>query len=447
MIEGELDIVVAQREALARAHPRGPYSLGLDAAHGRVLAEAPLARWDLPGGDVATMDGWAVRSADLLATDAPRVRLRRRGESAAGHPHEVPLESGEALRISTGALLPEGADAVVAQEDCSVIGEHVEVDRERVGASSSRPSGPGFTARPSGPEFTARPSGPGFTARPSGPEFTAGHFVRRAGSDVAVDSALLAAGTVLGAGGLALLAGCGHTSAQVHAPPRVAILCTGDELVPVGAWPQRGQVVSSNGLMLAWQAREAGGDVIDLGLARDEPASLRAALERGLTADVLITCGGISVGDHDLVLPTLIGLGAELVFRRVRLRPGRPTTLLQAPGAAGRPVLIFCLPGNPASAHVAFELFVRPALRRMQGHTTWFRPQRQVVLAEPAPRDARRVHMVRAVVVGERATPLPDQTSGALRSIAGHNALLELAPGSGPLAAGESVPALLLGDA
>ena len=407
MITGELDIAAAQREVLARVQPLPPIACPLEAAHGRVLADSPLARWDLPGADLATMDGWAVRAADLRASTSSRVRLRRRGESAAGHPHEHPLAAGEALRISTGALLPEGADMVVAQEDCELHGEHLEVDRDLVGDPQP------------------------------------GHFVRLAGSDVTAGAALLPAGTVLGPGELGLLAGCGHTTAHVHRPPRVAILCTGDELVPVGAWPQRGQVVSSNGLMLAWQAREAGAEILDLGIAGDDPNALHAALERGLEADLLVTCGGISVGDHDLVLPTLIGLGAELVFRRLRLRPGRPSTLLRAPGPAG-PVLVFALPGNPASAHVGFELLVRPALRRLLGHAQCFRPTRQVVLTTSAPRDPRRVHMVRAVVDGERATPLADQTSGDLRSIAGHNALLELSPGTGPLAAGAVVPALLL---
>lgn len=412
MIAGELDIAAAQQEVLARAWPLPAVAVDVTAAHGRVLAETPRARWDLPGADVATMDGWAIRSADLLAGEGPRVRLRRRGESAAGHPHDEPLGEGQALRISTGAVLPPGADAVVAQEDCAVYGEQLEVDRDRVSA------------------------------------FAPGHFVRLAGSDVAAGATLLPTGARLGPGELALLAGCGHSVVQVHRPPRVAILCTGDELVAVGTWPQRGQVVSANGLMLAWQARAAGAEVIDLGIARDEPADLRAALARGAAGDidVLVTCGGISVGDHDLVLPTLIGLGAALVFRRVRLRPGRPTTLLELPRADTAPLPVFALPGNPASAHVAFELFVRPMLRRMSGHSQWQRPQREVVLTHACPRDLRRAHVVRAAIVGDRATPLPDQTSGALRSIAGHDALIELAPGTGPAEAGTTATALLLGD-
>jgi len=410
VIAGELDIAAAQQEALARAWPLPAVATDITAAHGRVLAEAPRARWDLPGADVATMDGWALRSVDLTA-QGPRVRLRRRGESTAGHPYGELLGEGEALRISTGAVLPPGADAVVAQEDCAVQGEQLEVDLERVGA------------------------------------FGPGHFVRAAGSDVAAGATLLPAGALLGPGELALLAGCGHSLVHVHRAPRVAILCTGDELVPVGAWPQRGQVVSANGLMLAWQARAAGAEVVDLGIARDEPGELRLAIERGTgeDIDVLVTCGGISVGDHDLVLPTLIGLGATLVFRRVRLRPGRPTTLLELARAGSSPIPVFALPGNPASAHVAFELFVRPMLRRFSGHVRWQRPQQQVVLTQACSRDPRRAHVIRAAIVGDRATPLPDQTSGALRSIAGHDALVELAPGTGPAEAGTSATALLLG--
>jgi len=410
VIAGELDIAAAQQEALARAWPLPAVATDITAAHGRVLAETPRARWDLPGADVATMDGWALRSVDLTA-QGPRVRLRRRGESTAGHPYGELLGEGEALRISTGAVLPPGADAVVAQEDCAVQGEQLEVDLERVGA------------------------------------FGPGHFVRAAGSDVAAGATLLPAGALLGPGELALLAGCGHSLVHVHRAPRVAILCTGDELVPVGAWPQRGQVVSANGLMLAWQARAAGAEVVDLGIARDEPGELRLAIERGTgeDIDVLVTCGGISVGDHDLVLPTLIGLGATLVFRRVRLRPGRPTTLLELARAGSSPIPVFALPGNPASAHVAFELFVRPMLRRFSGHVRWQRPQQQVVLTQACSRDPRRAHVIRAAIVGDRATPLPDQTSGALRSIAGHDALVELAPGTGPAEAGTSATALLLG--
>ncbi|MBL9099853.1 MAG: molybdopterin molybdotransferase MoeA [Myxococcales bacterium] len=415
MADLELDIADAQGAVLAHTAPAPAASLALADALGRVLAADLRSRWSLPAGDVSTMDGWAVRLADL-GGHGTRVGLRRAGESAAGHPLDVPLAPGHAARIFTGALLPPGADLVIAQEDAHVLGDSLEIDLVAAGP------------------------------------LAAGHFTRAAGSDVAEGAPLLAAGAVLGPGELALLAGCGHTSAPVHRPPRVALLSTGDELVPVGHWPGRGQIVDSNGLMLACQLRQAGADVVDLGIVVDRPGELQAAIDRALAptssapaADIIVTCGGISVGDHDLVLPTLVARGAELVFRRVRMRPGRPTTLAVLRDGERR-VPVFALPGNPASAHVACELFVRLAVRRWLGHPDLTRTPRDCLLAAPVARDARRTHVVRVRVEGEHATPLPSQTSGALRSIAGHNALAFLSPGTGPALPGTTVPTLLLED-
>ena len=349
---------------------------------GRVLAEDIVSPVNVPAHINSAMDGWAVRSADLLASPTPQVRLRRRGESAAGHPHEQPLHPGEALRISTGALIPAGADMVVAQEDCRVHGDHVDVDRDQVG------------------------------------EVRPGHFVRLAGSDVLAGAPLLPAGSLLGPGELGLLAGCGHATAHVHRPPRVAILCTGDELVPVGAWPQRGQVVSSNGLMLAWMAREVGAEVTDLGIAVDEPDTLRRALERGLDFDVLVTCGGISVGDHDLIKPVLERMGATIHFHGVAQKPGKPMlfgTLRERP--------IIALPGNPRAVLILFWEYVLPFLRAMQGaRDPWLRAE-HLTITHAITLKGDRAEFRAAQVKDGRVTLLADEGSHMLRSLVDADAL------------------------
>ncbi|MFY0533023.1 molybdopterin molybdotransferase MoeA [Nannocystis pusilla] len=223
--------------------------------------------------------------------------------------------------------------------------------------------------------------------------------------------------------------------------PRVAILCTGDELVDIGCPPGHGQVVSSNGLMLALQAEAAGAEVRDLGRVGDEPEALRRALaDAAAGADVVLVSGGISVGDHDLVWPALLALGAEPIFRRVRLRPGRPLAFARLGDAR-----VFALPGNPASTYVGFELFARPALRRLAGHLQVERPRRRVVLAAPAEGAGRRTHCVRARLVDGRAEPLPSQVSGALTSLRGCDLLVLVPPGPG-LPAGAEADALVLAD-
>lgn len=405
----ELDVDAALARVLAECAPLAPERVDLLGARGRILAADVRARWPLPGADVSTMDGWAVRAADLFPVpsdiSASAAILKIAGESAAGHPQSTPLAEGTAARISTGAVLPSGADAVVAQEDTERRGDELRVDLLRAGAVAP------------------------------------GHFVRRAGSDVALDDLLLTTGTDLSAGDLALACAAGHTALAVHRAPRVGILCTGDELVPPGCPPGHGQIVSSNGLLLATLIHEAGAIPLDLGLVRDDPDALREALTRGLSqCDVVLTSGGISVGDHDLVYPALHALGLRPAFRRVRVRPGRPLTF-------GRidDVLVFALPGNPASTFVGFELFVRPALRTLAGHPRPRRPLRRVTLAAAAEGAGKRAHYVRARLRDGRAEPLPNQASGALTSLRGCDALLAIPPGPG-LPAGAEADALVLRD-
>ncbi|MEZ4380652.1 MAG: molybdopterin molybdotransferase MoeA [Nannocystaceae bacterium] len=396
----DLDQAIAA--VLAGVGPLPAIETPVALARGGVLAAPLRARWRLPLGDTSMMDGWAVRAADLASGGA--VRLARRSESAAGRPSTTPLGPGEAARISTGALVPDGADAVVAQEDVDADAAAIVVDCGRAGI-----------------------------VRP-------GHFIRRAGSEVAADEPLLAPGVRLGPPELALLASTGHPTAPVHRRPRVRVICTGDELVAIGATPAPGQVISTNGMMLVGLVRDLGADACELEpLADDRQATvdgLRAALAE---ADVLITSGGISVGDHDHVGGALRTLGLSPAFTRLNLKPGRPLTYGRLGDAH-----VFALPGNPASTYVTFELIVRPLLCRLLGlPLAWRRPRRRLVLSAPARGAGRRLHVVRGIASGEQATPLQQQVSGSLRSLAGHNALLLIPPGVAELPAGAEVTAIL----
>ncbi len=404
----DVDIATAQQLSVAEVSRLPAERICVDQALGRVVAATVVSSRRLPAANVSVMDGWALASSDLVHAVEDRLQLGRAGESSAGHPWDGPWIPHAAVQVSTGAVVPEGADVVVAREDVEVTPDSIIINLERTGPLSP------------------------------------GHYIRWAGSDVAYDLGLVATGEVLGVGSVALLAAVGERMVDVIRAPRVALLCTGDELVPVGHLPRHGQVVNSNGLMLTLQARLAGAEVIGPTIVRDSPAAVKHALATISDADVIVTCGGISVGDHDLVLPAALALGASVRFRRVVLRPGRPTTLMSLPGPTG-PRPVFALPGNPAAAHVAFELFVRPALRVMQGDEHWAREHRSVVLAGAVFSEYRRTHMVRAHVIGDQAHPLYKQESGSVRSLVGHNALLEIPAGGDLLPVGTQVQAWMIG--
>lgn len=386
--------------------------LDLGAAAGRVLGETLLAQWAIPAADVSMMDGWAVRSADVVDARAcgttPRVVLQASGSSTAGHPSDTPLASGQAGRIFTGAVLPDAADAVVPQEDVEVSedGGTITLDAEAVEAIEP------------------------------------GRFVRRAGSEIDEGDTLLGPGAVLSATELALLATAGHARVRVVQRPRVAILSTGDELVRLGQRPGPGQIVSTNSLMLATQVREAGGDPIVLPEARDEVEPLREALHVGMDADVLVTSGGISVGEHDLVRGQLEALGTEVHFHGLALRPGKPALF----GTRGD-TLVFALPGNPASTWVGFLLLVLPALCIRAGQATPRLPMRLPVTVDADVRGAgNRAHYVRGRWSGAnlRATPLSAQRSGNLRSIAEVDLLLVVPAHVETIPAGQTCEAIVL---
>src|SRR5262245_17912991 len=394
-------------EALARilaAIPvLGAETVPLHGALDRVLAEPVVATRDLPPWDNSAMDGSALRSADTAgATPARPARLGLLGEIPAGAVATRAVGAGEAYRILTGAPMPPGADAVIPQE---------EVQRE-------------------GGVLVVPQVVPGR------------HFVRARGEDIRAGDAVLAPGAVLGPAALGVLAALGRPLVRVHQRPRVAILSTGDELVDLDATPGPGQIPNSNTYTMAAQVRQAGGIPVNLGIARDSRDDLEAHVRWGLAADMLVSSAGVSVGDRDFVREVMEKLGAELDFWKVSMRPGKPLTFGRL---AGRP--FFGLPGNPVSSMVTFEVFVRPALRRMAGDLRLFRRRASARMAEaldnPGPRQGYlRVHL--AEEGGQLvARPTGEQGSGILRSMLLADGLAVVAPDT-HLRPGDAVEVILL---
>lgn len=314
-----LTVEEALEQILSRVRALPTERVPLMAALGRALAEPIVSTREIPPWANSSMDGYAVRAGDTAV--AP-TRLAVVGTITAGAMPSRSVGAGEAMRIFTGAPLPDGADAVIPQEDTEAAGGHV-------------------------------------TLKTS---VTSGAYVRPRGEDLRVGDAVLRPGAALGAAEIGLLATLGQTQVLVHRRPRVAILSTGNELAELGREPGPGQIPNTNSYSLFAQVLEAGADPMNLGIAADRLESIEERLRWGGAADVLLSSAGVSVGDLDLVKSALTRGGAELHLWQVSMRPGKPITF---GSLGGRPV--FGLPGNPVSAMVTFELFVRPALRRMAG--------------------------------------------------------------------------------
>ncbi len=365
----------------------------------RVLAQTVYATENIPPFPASAVDGYAVVAADI---EAVRWLV---GEQMAGYVADFQVRPGTVARITTGAPLPSGADAVVM----------VEFTEERDGAVTIRRA------------------------------VKAGDNVRPPGQDIARGEVVLPAGTLLSPAELGLLATVGQTEVQVYPAPRVAVMSTGNELVESGYLPGPGQIRDANRYSLMAAVRQAGALPIDLGIVRDRPGELEAQVRAGLEqADVLLTSGGVSMGELDLVKPLLERLGT-VHFGRVNTKPGKPLTF-----ATVGQKLAFALPGFPVSALVTFEIFVRPALLKLQGHTRLMRPVREVVLAHDVRHDPERTEFQRAIVVRQDndyvASTTGFQGSGRLLSMVGANALLRLPSGQGNFAAGQRVQALIIGE-
>ncbi|PRY95057.1 molybdopterin molybdotransferase [Hasllibacter halocynthiae] len=366
----------ARRRLLALVAPLPSEPVPLDRAGGRALAEAVIARRDSPPFRASMMDGYAV-SGD----PAPGSRLRVVGEAAAGRRHSGPLGSGEAVRILTGAPVPDGADRVLIQEDVERDGHHVVPKRGADRASYVRPAGADFAA-----------------------------------------GARIEAGQVLSPALVALAAAFGAATLRCAARPEVAILSTGDELTPPGGDPGPDGIFASNAYGLAALVGAAGGRARILPIAADDPDLLAGAIRAGAGADVLVTSGGASVGDRDLVAPTLERLGARLDFHRIAMRPGKPVLA----GTLGAQVVLG-LPGNPVSAMICGRVFLVPMLRRML-HLPQDDEASGIALVAPLEANGPRTHFMRAVRQDGGVRALGNQDSGRLSPLARADLLIQRPP-------------------
>jgi molybdopterin molybdotransferase len=388
----------ARERILARIAPLGTETVPLDDAAGRVLAGEACSPGDLPPWDNSAMDGYAVRSVDCRGS----ATLRITGYMAAGGPDAPRVAPGCAVKIMTGSPVPEGCDAVVPFEDAS----------ERDG-----------------------------TVHIPAPVKPRAHIRFRA-EDIPAGTLVVPAGTVLRPPEISMLASFGMAEVPVYRKPRVAVLSTGDELVEPGEPPRHGQIVNSNSHALSAAVREAGGVPIPLGIARDDRASLLAKLSGGLSADILVTSAGVSAGDRDIVRDVLAELGVVEVFWKVLIKPGGPVAFGVKEGTA-----VFSLPGNPVSSLITFEVFVRPAIRKMAGDASPVKPAVKAVLGEPVRKKAGKTHFHRvAVETGEEgyvARTSGDQNTGILRTLVRADGIAVLAADRTAFAAGEKVDVLL----
>jgi molybdopterin molybdotransferase len=388
---------------LAGAEPLAEEMVALDAAHHRVLARDVASLRTQPPQAMSAMDGYAVRAADASAVAA---RLKVIGEVAAGRPFEKTIGAGEAVRIFTGGVIPDGADAVIIQEDTVV---------ESGGITITEAARPGRHIRPAGVDFRE--------------------------GDV-----LLTAGTRLADRDLSLAAGMNYPEMAVRRRPKVALLATGDELVMPGVTPGPGQIVYSNGYALRALARDEGAETIDLGIAADTVEATTHGIRRArdANADILITTGGASVGDHDLVKQSLEAEGVTMAFWRIAMRPGKPMMHGRLDG-----MRVIGLPGNPVSSYVCGFLFLVPLIRALSGRSGIHHVKETALLGrDVAANDLRedylRARLERRADGALIATPVDHQDSSLLGNLAAARALVIRAPFAPAAIAGSACDILRL---
>lgn len=392
-----LTVEEALEQMLSRVRPLETERVVLLDALGRALAETVVSRREIPPWRNSSMDGYAVGSGDTGDVELVVV-----GKIAAGALPPRPIGRGEAMRIFTGAPLPDGADAVVPQEDVEANGDRIRI-RQRV---------------------------------------EPGAFVRPVGEDVRRGDVVLEPGRTIRSAEIGLLATLGYAQVTVVRRPRVAILSTGDELADLGTEPTPAQIPNTNTYSLMAQVLEAGGEPVNLGVAPDRLDAIEERLRGGASVDVLVSSAGVSVGDLDLVREAMLRLGAELHLWKVSMRPGKPITF---GSLGGRPV--FGLPGNPVSAMVTFELFVRPALRKMAGHRARYRPRVQARALEPIRNPGARRGYLRVTLAsgkdGYGARLTGEQGSAILRSMVLADGLA-VVPGDTVVDVGDPVEVIVL---
>lgn len=379
-----ISIVEAQQVILKNVSPLPSKEIHLLQALGRILSEDVIAPWDLPCADNSAMDGYAFSHQALQSNF-----LKVIGFVPAGTERGVPVPPGEAVKIMTGAPLPPGCDTVVPIEDVENVADGIRLKTD---------------------------------VKP-------GAHVRRRGENIRAGERVIAAGTEISPLQIGLLASLGRTKVSVYRRPKVAVIATGDELVEAGSAPGGAAIINSNSYSIATQVLEIGADPLVLGIARDTRDATREKVLSGLEADVVITTGGVSVGDKDHVKEVVQELSGELLFWKVNVKPGKPTAFVML---HGKP--FFGLPGNPVAAMIAFEQFVRPALLKMMGHASVFRPVVKATISDTFKNKGDRPHLVLCRVStadGKHVASISAaQSSSNLVTIAQANGLIEIPPGA-----------------